>query len=183
MTKPLCCKASQVAKAANSLPKPSQIHSKPTAYTQASLWPLKSGPTGSSQRSFCSLSFPIGKDPWDDHQQKGHHETSTRRTNKKASPFSPIWFQAQDKKTYLQAEVVTGEHLLVTEQSSEPQHAAPEWGTSWFSTGSSGGRQLGEMQPLLQAQSWTQVQTGDILETRTRQVPVTADLGSQTVLC
>lgn len=31
MTKPLCSKASQVAKAANSLPKPSQIRSKPTA--------------------------------------------------------------------------------------------------------------------------------------------------------
>lgn len=39
-------------------------------------------------------------------------------------------------ETYLQAEVLTGEHLLVTEQSSEPQHAAPERGKSWFSTGS-----------------------------------------------
>lgn len=29
-------------------------------------------------------------------------------------------------KIYLQTEVVTEEHLLVTEQSSELQHAAPE---------------------------------------------------------
>lgn len=82
-----------------------------------------------------------GKDPRDDQQQKGHHETSTRRQRQEEKTRKLLNFPQFDLKprikTYLQAEVVREEHLVVTEQSSEPQHAAPEWGTSWFSTGSS----------------------------------------------
>lgn len=133
-------KASQAAKAANSLPKPSQTQPtanppKPTAYSQTSLSPVKSGPTGSSQRSFCFLSWPMGKGPWDDQQQNRQHETSKKKKTIKLFNFPQFALKSM-REIDLQAEAATGEHLFVTEQSSEPQHAAPEWETSWFSTGS-----------------------------------------------
>lgn len=98
-------KASQAAKAANSLPKPSQTQPtanppKPTAYSQTSLSPVKSGPTGSSQRSFCFLSWPMGKGPWDDQQQNRQHETSKKKENNKALQFSPICSQIHERNWF-----------------------------------------------------------------------------------